>query len=141
MAANAYGKFVEHLAKADIDFDTVALKAMLCGSGYTADFDAHEFRSSVTSEVTGTGYTAGGIALTGEAITLDTANNRLKIDAADADFGTLTVTGITQLVLYVDTGNAATDLLVSAHTFASQSPSGVNFTYAFHADGIGYISY
>lgn len=141
MAANAYGKFIQHLAKADIDFDTVSLKAMLTTGTYTPDFDTHEFRSDVTNEVTGTGYSAGGVALTGEAITLDAANNRLKIDADDANFGTVTITGIEQLVVYVDTGLSTTDLLVSRHSFASQSPSGVNFTYAFHADGIGYISY
>lgn len=141
MAANAYGKFVQHLAKADIDFDSVSLKAMLTTTSYTPNFDTHEFRTDVTNEVTGTGYSTGGIALTGEAITLDTTNNWLKIDADDANFGTLTVSGIVKLVVYVDTGSSATDLLVSCHTFASQSPSGVNFTYAFHADGIGYISY
>lgn len=141
MAAAAYGKFVQHLAKADIDFDTAALGALLVTSSYTPNYDTHEFRSDITNEVTGTGYSAGGIALTGEGITLDTTANRLKIDAADADFGTLTVTGITGLVIYVVTGSSATDNLVSFHSFSSQSPSGVNFTYAFHADGIGYISY
>lgn len=141
MAAAAYGKFVQHLAKADIDFDSAALGAMLVTSSYTPNYDTHEFRADVTNEVTGTGYSAGGIALAGEAITLDTTANRLKIDANDADFGTLTVSGIVGLVIYVVTGSSATDNLVSFHTFSSQSPSGVNFTYAFHADGIGYISY
>lgn len=141
MAARAFGKFIQHVAKADIDFDTVALKAMLCTSSYTANYDTHEFRSDVTNEVTGTGYTSGGVALTAESITLDTTNDRLKIDADDVDFGTLTVTGITQMVVYVDTGSAATDILVSCHTFTSQSPSGVNFTCTVHADGLGYITY
>lgn len=141
MAARAYGKFVQHVAKADIDFDTAQLKALLVGSGYTPDYDANEFRSDITSEVSGTGYTAGGISLTSESITLDTTNHRLKVDADDANFGTLTVSGIVGLVVYVDTGSSATDQLVSFHTFSSQSPSGVNFTYAFHADGILYITY
>lgn len=141
MAANAFGKFVQHLAKADIDFDSASLGAMLVTSSYTPNFDTHEFRADVTNEVSGTGYSAGGIALSGEGITLDTSANRLKIDANDADFGTLTVSGIVGLVIYVVTGSSATDNLVSFHSFSSQSPSGVNFTYAFHADGIGYISY
>lgn len=141
MTAQAYGKFVQHVLKGDIDFDTAALKAMVCGSGYAPDVDAHEFRSSVTSEVSGTGYTAGGVALTGVAVTLDTTNNRLKIDAADADFGTVTFTAGTQIVVYVNTGSAATDYLMSFHTFTSASPTAANFTYAWHADGIGYFSY
>lgn len=141
MAANAYGKFLLHQAKADIDWDSVSLKAMLVTASYSPNYDTHEFRTDVTNEVTGTGYSSGGISLTSEAASLDTSANHLKFDAADADFGTLTVSGIAGLVVYVDTGSSATDLLVSFHSFSSQSPSGVNFTYAFHADGIGYISY
>lgn len=141
MTARAYGKFIQHLAKADIDVDSLALGAVLLGSGHTPNFDTHEFRSDLTSEVTGTGYSSGGIALTGEAVTLDTTNHWLKIDADDADFGTLTVTGIVQLVLFIVTGSSATDYLVSNHSFSSQSPSGVPFKYAFNANGIGTISY
>ena len=141
MAARAYGKGIQHLVKADIDWDTISLKAMICTATYTPNFDTDEFRSSVTGEVSGTGYTAGGVALTGESATLDTVNHRVKLDADDANFGTVTFTGGTQLIVYLDTGNAATDILISNHSFSSQSPAGVNFTYAFHADGIGYITY
>lgn len=141
MTARAYGKGIQHLAKADIDWDSIALKAMICTSLYTPNFDTDEFRSSVTNEVSGSGYTAGGVALTGEAATLDTTNDRLKLDADDADFGTVTFTAGTQLIVYVDTGSSSTDILISNHSFSSQSPAGVPFKYAFHADGIGYITY
>lgn len=138
MTSNAYGKFIE---KAVTDLIAPGLKAMLCTASYVADLDAHEFRSDVTNEVTGTGYTAGGIALTGEAVTIDAANNRVKLDADDANFGTVTITGITQIVVYVDTGNAATDRIVGRHTFSTSSPSAANFTYVWNADGIGYFTY
>lgn len=142
MSANAYGKFVEHQLKADIDWDTPpTIKAMICGSGYTPDFDADEYRSDVTSEVSGSGYTAGGITLTGVTFSLDATNHWVKIDANDADFGTVTFTAGTQLILYISTGSAATDILISRHSFTSASPSGVNFTYAFNANGIGYFAY
>lgn len=122
-------------------FSGVTLKAMLAGSGFTFDKDVHNFRDDVTSEVTGTGYTAGGITLSGVTITQDTASDRVKLDANDADFGTLTVSGITQIVVYISTGSAATDRIVSVHTFTASSPSGVNFTYQWHANGIGYVTY
>lgn len=142
MAANLYGKFLVHALKGDVDFDTLNLKAMICAAGYTPDFDAHEFRSSVTNEVSGTGYTAGGVSLTGESVTIDGATNRVKIDANDAAWTTVTFTAGTQLIVYVDTGNAATDILVSRHTFPSaQSPSAQDFTFVFHADGIAYGTY
>jgi 3D (Asp-Asp-Asp) domain-containing protein len=140
MAAQASGLFLRDMLSTYIGGKT--LKAMLVGSGYTFDPGTHEFRSSVTSEVAGTGYTAGGVALTGVTVlALDTANNRVQLDAADADFGTVTLTGVTGLVVYVDTGSAATDRIVGVHTFAAQAPNGVPFTYAWNAAGIGYLTY
>lgn len=141
MASRGYGKFFLHLAKADIDWDSVSLKAMICDAGYTPDFDAHEFRSSVTNEVSGSGYTAGGVSLTTEAVALDAPNDRVKFTADDADFGTVTFTAGTQIVVYVDTGSSATDILVSNHTFASQSPVAQSFKYQFNGGIIGYITY
>lgn len=141
MTARAYGKGIQHLAKADYDWDTIALKAMICTSTYTPNFDTDEFRSSVTGEVSGAGYTAGGVALTSELLTLDTTNHRVKMNADAADFGTVTFTGGVQLIVYVDTGSLATDILISNHTFTSQSPSAVPWKYQFHVDGIGYIAY
>lgn len=134
-----YGKFLQ---KAVSDLIAPGLKAMICQAGYVADLDAHEFRSSVTNEVTGTGYTAGGVALTGEALTIDAATNRVKIDAADADFGVVTFSAGTQVIVYVDTGNPATDRIVSQHAFVSaQSPSATAFSVTWHADGIAYGTY
>lgn len=138
MTARGYGNFLLHMAKADVDFDTASLAAMLATSSYVPDFGVHEFRSDVTDEVAGTGYTAGGLALTGVAVALDAVNSWVNIAADDADFGTLTVSGIAQLIVYVDTGSSATDLLVSCHTLpAPRSVTAGNFTYKFAADGIG----
>ena len=141
MAAQAYGKFVQHLLKGEIDFDTAAFKALIVNAAYVPNVDTHEFRSSITNEVTGTGYIAGGVALTGVTVTQDTINNRLVIDAADANFGIVTFTAGTRIVVYVNVGTAATDLLVSSHDFPATSPAAENFTYAWHADGIGYFTY
>lgn len=52
--------FLKTLNK-EIDFDTDTIKAMLCAAGYTPDLDAHDYKNDVTNEVTGTGYTAGGL--------------------------------------------------------------------------------
>lgn len=115
-------------------FTGKTLKAMLVGSGWTFNKQTHEFRSAVTGEVSGQGYTAGGIPITGVAVQLDTTNSRVEIVGDDVNFGTLTVNGIAQLVVYTDTGNAATDRIVGVHTFASESPAGENFTYAWFDD-------
>ena len=139
MAASTFGPTEENIVSTWVSGKT--FKAMLVGSGYTPDYDLHDFRDDVVGEVTGTGYTAGGITLANVAVTRDAATNRVKITASNADFGTLTVTGITGLVVYVSAGSAATDRLFSYHSFASQSPNAVNFTYQWAVDGIGYFSY
>lgn len=140
MAAYVYGSFPLRLVKGEVDLDTATVKALLVGSGYVFDADTHDYRDDVTGELTGTGYTAGGVTLTGVSTVYDAATNKVKVDAADAAFGTVTLTGVTGLVTYLDTGTAGTSPLMSYHSFASQSPNGVPFTYAWHADGICTLS-
>jgi hypothetical protein len=132
MAANAHGPTFADMVSDYLSGQTV--KAMLA-AGYTPDKD-HDFRDDVTGEVTGTGYTAGGITLTNVAATYDAASDRVKVDADDAEFGTVTLSGVTAVVVYLSTGAAATDRILSTHTFAAQSPSAVPFTYQWAADGI-----
>lgn len=142
MVANGYANFIVNSLKANIDFDVMPLKAMLTTPSYTANLDTHQYRSQVTNEVTGTGYTTGGVALTGVALSQDTLLKRLKIVANTADFGVLTVPNIGQVVVYIDTGSSATDVLVSRHSFAARSPVAGTFTYVWSAtDGIGYFTY
>lgn len=44
-------------------------------SGYTPDATGHNFFSDITGEVTGTGYTAGGVTLSGISVTKTAANS------------------------------------------------------------------
>jgi hypothetical protein len=67
----------------EIDWDSDTIKVMLCTSSYTPNQDTHIYKSSVTNEVTGTGYTAGGKALTNKTITYTDATNVIKLDADD----------------------------------------------------------
>lgn len=134
MAATAYGQATKNVNIPALGSATV--KALLVTSSYTFDQDAHDFLNDVTGEVTGTGYTAGGVTLTTVALSYDSTNNRVKIDADDAAFGTVTLTGVTGMIVYVSTGTSSTSPLLSYHSFSSQSPSGVTFTYQFHANGI-----
>lgn len=130
-------------------FTGTALKAMLIDGTFAFDKHVHDFRADVTGEVSGAGYTAGGVSMTGVAVQQDTGNSRVEVVADDTSFGTLTVSGIAGLVVYTDTGNAATDRIVGVHTFAAESPSGENFTYAWNDDDaapgtkgvVGYFTY
>jgi hypothetical protein len=139
MAANAAGLTVFNMVQNY--YMAADWKAMLVGSTYTFDPDTHQFRANVTGEVSGDGYTAGGTTLTGTAVTHDPATNRVYLKADSADFGVVTLAGVTQVVVYMNTGSAATDRVISVHTFAAQSPTGVNFAYAWNAGNVGYFVY
>lgn len=59
----------------EIDFDSDTLKVMLTTSSYTPNLDTDIYKSSVTNEVTGTGYTAGGATLASATSTYTAANS------------------------------------------------------------------
>lgn len=132
MASNAHGPTIADMVGDYLAGQTV--KAMLA-AGYVPNKD-HDFRDDVTGEVVGTGYTAGGITLTGVTATYDAATDQVKVDGNDAAFGTVDLDGITAIVVYLDTGSAATDRILTAHTFPAESPAGVPFTYEWNAGGI-----
>ncbi len=133
MAAFIYNKFRNALAKGDIDFDTIALKAMLTLT-YSPNVDTHNFRSDVTGEISGTGYVAGGKALVISAVTRDDTEDRTEIviDPVTWSASTLTADGI---VVYQDVGTAGTDVLIVAFTFTSASSTSGDFTYNFDTGG------
>ena len=136
MAAKTYGKFWLHCLKGDIDIDTQTFKVMLCTSAYTPDQDNHEFKSSVTNEITGTGYTAGGVALTSLVGAYTGASNTVSLDAADSTWSGATFTA-RYAVVYMDSGSAATSILVGYVDFgADKSPDAGAFTVAWNTGGI-----
>lgn len=129
VTAKMYGLALQSAFNKEIDWDTDSVKAMLCTVTYVPDQDTHRYKSSVTNEVTGTGYTAGGIAVPTRSFSYATATNALTLAGGNLSFGTLTVTGIRIVVFYVDTGTAATSpLLAWMDLGADQSPSAQAFS-------------
>jgi hypothetical protein len=58
-----------------VDFITDALKARLHTSSYVPNLDTHETIADLTNEVTGTGYSAGGVALASKTVTVTAADS------------------------------------------------------------------
>lgn len=128
MASLIYNSALYDAMTGAIDFDTDSFKVMLVTSAYTPDKDTHLKRSSVTNEVTGTGYTAGGAAAT-VTVTKDTTNDRIDVSLGSASWATSTITArgavyykarggassADELVAYVDFG---ADIVSSAGTFS-----------------------
>lgn len=118
MPSLIYNSCIDDVARGAIDFDTDTFKFMLVTSAYTPDKDAHLKRSSVTNEVAGTGYTAGGVAVTA-TVTKDTANDRVDVTFANPSWSTATLTARAG-VIYKSRGGAATaDELVAYVDFNS----------------------
>lgn len=138
MAAKVYPKFILAALKGDVDLDTATVKASAHTSAYTPAVDTHEFFSDLTNEVTGTGYTAGGVTVGSLAATYVSADDAVMIDAADIAWGPgATISGIRTIVFYISTGVAGTSRLISYATFASdQAVTSGTFTGQLHASGI-----
>lgn len=122
MTSLIYNSFFEDLARGAIDLDSDTFKVMLVTSGYAENKDTHTKRSDVTNEVSGTGYTAGGAAVT-ITITKDTANDRLDVTLGGASWPSATIAG-RKAVYYKSRGGAASaDELIAVNDFGSDVTS------------------
>lgn len=124
MASANFTIFPRTLATAGINFSSVSLKVLLTSSVPSgANLDAWAFRSDVTNEITGTGYTAGGIAQAYTLSALDTTNNKQSIVMTDITAGWTTATFTAfGAIIYVDTGSSATDKLITFVDFGGGIP-------------------
>lgn len=135
MASLIYNSAVRDNIVGNIDFDTDTFWAMLTTSAYTENKDTHTKRSDVTSEVTGTGYTAGGQAITATVAAVDTANDRVVITFGAVSWPAATITA-RKMVVYKRRGGAATaDELVFVNDFGTDQVA-VNGTLSVAANTI-----
>lgn len=58
-----------------VDYLSDTIKVALTTSSYAYNLDTHEFFSDVTNEITGAGYTAGGVTLGSKTITYTVADS------------------------------------------------------------------
>lgn len=137
VTAKLYGKFVSSLANKEIDLDTDALKVMLCTNLYAPDQDTHQYKSSVTNEVTGTGYTAGGAALATVTVSYTGATNVFMLDAADTSWAASTITARYAVIYDSSPATDATRPLIGYVDFgADVSSTAAAFTITWDAAGI-----
>ncbi len=100
-----------------VDWVGDTIKCAFMKDTWTPDQDAEDFWSDINShECSGTGYTAGGITLSGKAVLVDTAGPLVvSLDAADFDVPDVTLDGanaVARYAFYKDTGSAATSPLI-----------------------------
>lgn len=104
MASFFYFSVAEDLAEGAIDFDTDTFKLMLVTASYTPS-QAHSKRSDITNEVSGTGYSGGGVTCT---IGVSRSNGVTSLTASNVTLPA-PVNGFTarRAVIYKSRGGAA----------------------------------
>jgi len=133
---NWYGQAFITMANKEADWDTDVVKTMISTVTYVPNQNTDKYKSSVTNEVTGTNYTAGGATIS--PLTSAEATLVWNLDGADAAWTTVTFTGGRIAATYDNSpATDATRPLLSYVNFgADQSPAGVNFTIQWDAAGI-----
>lgn len=138
MANLTYNSIKYALATNAVNLATSTFKFMLVTSSYTPDIDTHQFRSDVTNEVVGGGYSAGGVTLTGVAISSDLVNNLTKWTADNPSWASATITARGG-VIYLNSGLVSTDRLVSYIDFGSNASS-TNATFLVQWGANGFLT-
>lgn len=139
VTSHVYGKFIGSLAAKDVNLSSDSIKCMLL-SAYTPAQGTHQFLADVIAagtEASGTGYTAGGVALTSVTWTLSGETYTLNgtIPAWSTTGGSLAAAFA---VFYDATpGTNATDPVICYWDLGgTQTSSNGSFTLTPNASGI-----
>lgn len=144
MASGLYGPTLRDILDASalpVNLVGDTIKYQFVADAYTPDFNTHASETDITNEVTGTGYTTGGEALSTPAVTI--ATGTLKFDAVDVSLATTTLASVEGVVLFDDTVTTPTaDPLICAVDFgAPYSTTAGTFAITWNAAGIFTIDY
>lgn len=137
MASTAFTNLTRNLCLARHNFSSDTLKVLLVSSVPSeTNLDAWVARSDVTNEITGTGYTAGGIAQAYTFNAIDSANNRNTITLTDITNGWTTATfSALGAIVYKNSGVASTDYLIGFVDFlGTVSCTAGNFSIDYTSD-------
>lgn len=130
MANALYPKWKEQLLQftANNDLSSGTVKVALVDTGTYTYSASHQYLSSLTG-VVGTAQTIGSKTFTNGVF-----------DGADVTFTTVTGNSVEALVIYIDTGNAATSPLVAyidtSVTGLPVTPNGGDIAITWNASGI-----
>lgn len=133
-----YNQYMKSLQNKEINWNTDTFKLMLCDASYTPNQGTHQYKSSVTGEVSGGGYVAGGIALTGVTLTYDSANKRYTVSADPVQWSGVTIPVAATAVLYDSTPStdATRPLVLYVTLNPTRSPENGNLGFTWNPSGI-----
>jgi len=136
-----YSGFFRSLMNKEVDLDTDAIKLLLCTSSYTPDQDTHRYKSSITNEVTGPGYTAGGEAVSNITYSYDATGNVLSFSGDPVAWSASTITARYGILYDSTPSTDATRPLILFVDFGGNiSSTAATFTVAWDTAGIGAVT-
>jgi hypothetical protein len=139
-----YNEAKEELLKGSIDFSSDDIRFIFVMTNTTCDTENDGISTfadfTTIDDFDGTGYTAGGTALAGEAVTKDDANDRGEFDANDIELPTVGAgtRAIQALVIlkFITNLNASMPLVYIDTSGFPHTPNGGDLKVAFNAEGI-----
>lgn len=129
MASGIYERFLANLLNKEVDLEADTIRVALYDNTHV--FTATDNIYTVTNEISGTGYTAGGEAITGKTVTQGATT---KFDGTDTPWTSATFTAY-HGVVYDDT-HATNDLIAGIDFGGAKTVASGTFTIQWHADGI-----
>lgn len=142
MASGVFGPTLRDVwdtSALDVDVDTDTFVMQLVTDTFTPNFNTHDYEADITGEVSGSGYTAPGKAMSGESITI--GSGVWTFDASvDTQWTSASISSIRGRVIFDDT--LTSDPLILATNFGAdyQVTSGT-LTIQENASGIWTIDY
>lgn len=137
MASVMFNSAKLKIGQGNIVLSTDTFYVMLVTSSYTPDIDAHAFRSSVTNEISGTGYTTGGKVIANTTWTQDNTNNRAVFDGDDVSWASSTLTARGAVIYKYRGGASSADELVCYIDFSTdKSSTSGPFGLVWNSNGI-----
>lgn len=113
---------------APIDLLSDTLKCMLLTNAYTPNLDTHKYKSDLTNEISGTGYTAGGATLGSPALTYTPADSWATARANSTAYALGDI-------VRPSTGNGHLYMAIVAGTSAGSAPTWPTVARQTVADG------
>lgn len=137
MASLIFDSFTDDVFNARFNPTTATFYGMLVSDSYTPNKGTHTKRSDVSNEISGTGYTAGGAAVT-MTVAKDTSGHKETVSFANIVWASSSITA-RGIAIYNHRGGASSaDELVCAGTFGADITSSSSTFTAVNGTPITY---
>lgn len=144
VTAKWFGNGPLHICNGDVVWKASGgsdIRVALMGSGFTPNQDTQDAWDDISANeiAAGSGYTAGGAALTESDPTYDSATNKTILDAADATWAASTITAYYAVIYKYDATASAAYLLGYVDFGGAVTSTAGEFKITWAADGVLYL--